>query len=580
MIKRGTRGKTLKRVAWVLFPFFFFIFVSFVFAQTPGQDVAAQAERNRREAEQRKQELEKKPVKAPEIKIEEKKEEAPAGGTSFILKELLITGTTVFKPRDFAPDYRPYLNTQVTFKDLSAIVEKIKARYKKKGYLTTNAYLPEQEVKEGKVEIRVAEGKMGQLKIEGNRWFSSEAIARFFHIKKNELLNVNTLQRDILRLNLNSDLEIKAVLAPGEAPETSDIILKAKENFPGHAGLGIDNQGSRLVGKYRATTSIRSPNVSGRFDSFYLSALVGKSESGETLSYFIPLGTYGTKIGLDATYFETKLGKEFTSFDITGKTETVMPRISWELALTEDFQATAYLGMDIKSIIKKTGETVSSNDQLRMPTAGFNFIKNDSLGGGGQTLWTPRFTFSTSDFLGASSRNHPSSSRADTGGFFFKYGQILQRTQSMPFKSYISFSSQMQLASHTLPSSEEFQLGGANSVRGYPEGDYLADCGGVVNVDWVFPMYLFPERWKLKNSDTPLRYQIEPVLFADVGAGRLKKVLTGENKDRVLAGIGGGLRIHLGKNFYLRLEWAMPVGNRPTGNSGPSTFHLTFQSEM
>ena len=566
----------------ILFPSFFFILVSSVFAQTPprGQDVGAQSERFRQEQEQRKVALEKKQVKAPEIQVQEKKEAAPQGGPSFILKGVVLTGITLFRAQDFTADYQPYLNKEVTFKDLNDIADKIKARYKEKGYLTTTAYVPEQEIKGGKVEIKVVEGKMGQLKIEGNKWFGSELIAKFFHIKKNEIVNVKTLQRDILRLNLNSDLEVKAVLGAGEEPETSDITLKVKENFPDHVGLAIDNQGSRLVGRYRATASMRSSNLSGRFDSLYVSALVGKSASGETVSYAIPIGTYGTKFGLDMTYFETKLGKEFTSFDITGKTETYVPKLSWELCLTEDFQANAELGLEFKSIKKKTGQNVTSDDQLRLPYFGFSFTKSDSWGGGGQTFYAPRFTFGTENFLGASSRNHPSASRSDTGGFFFKYEQTLQRVQRMPFESYISLRTQMQLASHTLPSSEEFQLGGANSVRGYPEGDYLADAGGVVNLDWVFPMYLFPKRWKLGNSQTPLRYQIEPVFFADVGKGELKKVLTGEKRDAFLAGIGGGLRINLSKNYSLRLEWATRVGNRPTANSGPSTFYITFQSEV
>lgn len=580
---RGKGESALKKLKWILFPSFFLLLGSFCFAQTPppGQDVAAQAERYRRESEARRESLEEKPVKAPQIEVEEKKEEeVPSGGPTILLKSVTITGMTLFDPEDFASVYQPYMNTSVTFKDLEAIAQNIKARYKEEGYLTTTAYIPEQEIKEGKVEIRVVEGKMGKLKVEGNKRVSAKKLSGYFHTKKNEILNVKTLQRDILRLNLNPDLEVKAVLSAGEEPETSDITLKVKEVFPGHIGFAIDNQGTRLVGKYRGTMFARYSDVTGNLDSFYVSGLVGSSQSGETISYISPLGTYGTKFGLDITYFETKLGKEFKGFDITGTTVTGTPRFIWELVLSENYQANAEVGLEIKSVKKKTGQTMTSDDQLRLPYAGFSFTKNDSLLGGGQTYVAPRFTFGTSDFLGASSRNHPSASRSNTGGFFFKYEMLLQRTQRMPWKSYISLRAQMQLASHTLPSSEEFQLGGANTVRGYPEGDYLCDAGGVVSMDWVFPMYLIPERWKLGKSKTPLRYQIEPVFFVDVGKGKLKKVITGEQKDKFLAGIGGGFRIHLDRNYYVRLEWATRIGNRPSATSGTSTFHLTFQSEF
>lgn len=566
-------------VAGILIAFFYFS-CNPAYAQQSGEDVGAQSERFRKGIEEKRQQTEEKAVKPAEIEFREKKEEAPEGGPSFVLKEVMVTGSTIFRPDDLVSAYEPYLAKEVRFKDLEVIADKIKARYKEQGFFTTTAYVPQQDIKDGKVEIRIVEGKMGALIFEGNKWFSSAVIEKFFHSKKNGFLNVKILQRDLLRLNLNPDLNIKAVISAGKEPETSDITLKAQESFSDHAGFGVDNQGSRLVGKYRPMYFVRSSNATGRLDSFYLSYLFSSSSSGESLSYAIPVGTYGTKFALDIAYFETKLGKEFTDLDITGTTQSCVPHVIWELALSDTYQASADLGLEIKAVKKQIGENVTSNDQMRLPYVSFNFAKSDAWGGGGQTVFNPRITFSTENFLGASSRNHPTASRANTGGFFAKYEQELQRIQRMPFGTYVSLKTHFQLASHTLASSEQLQIGGANSIRGYPEGEYLADSGGYMNFEWFFPAYFIPERWKLPNAKLSLRHQIEPVFFVDAGKGELKKVLSGEKKDRFLAGIGGGFRIRLNDNFYLRLEWASRIGNRPAGNSGPSTFHMAFQYDI
>lgn len=565
---------------FTFFGLFFPVFLNTAFAQNtpPGQEPGAQVERYKKDVEQEKQRLEYKQRKAPEIKIEEEKPKPVTEGAWFTLKEIRVTGATIFSPQDFVPLYQPFLEKKVTFADIESIIEKIKARYKAKGYLTTTVYLPEQDVKEGKIEIRVAEGKMGKLRIEGNKWFSTALIEKFFHVKKNEILNIKSLQRDILRLNKNSDLEVKTVISAGEEPQTSDLTLQIKDKFPWHIGFSQDNKGTRLVGKYRSALSLRSSNVSGLGDTIFINTLYSGRAFGESVSYTIPVGTYGTKFGIDTTYFKMKLGKEYKSFDITGSTQIYTPYFSWELALCEDFEANANLGLDIKSIKKKTGDNVTSSDQMRLPYFGIDLFHTNSFGG--QTNFSPKFTFGTEHFLGASKRNHPTASRDNTGGRFFKYEQSLGYTQRIPWETYLSVRSQFQIASRTLASSEQFQLGGANSVRGYPEGDYLADFGGSLNLDWVFPLYFIPREWKLAYSDTALRYQIEPVLFADVGGGKLKKVLPGERHDKFLVGIGGGLRAHLYNKIYLRLEWATHVGDKPTGNSGPSTFHLTFQSEI
>jgi hemolysin activation/secretion protein len=384
----------------------------------------------------------------------------------------------------------------------------------------------------------------------------------------------------MLRLNQNPDLEVTAVLSPGLKPATTDIALKVVDSIPYHGGASFDNQGTRLVGKNRTSYSFRSTNLSGFNDSFAANTMTSASSSGQFASYSVPIGTYGARAGFDFTYFEMKLGEEFKDFDITGKTEICSLHVSDELYLSGDAQAYAELGLDIKSIKRRSATDVVTNDQLRLPYIAFDLAKVDTFLGGGQTVFVPRLTFSTENFLGASSRNHPSASRDGTGGFFFKYEQTLRRIQRMPLASYVSVRSQFQAASHTLPSSEQLQLGGANSVRGYPEGEYLADIGTVLNVEWVFPSYIFPKEYKLPHARMALRDQLQPVIFIDLGAGALKKVNVGERRDKFLIGVGGGLRFQFSKNFFLRLDWAKRVGNKPTLGQGPSTLHIACQLEI
>lgn len=575
--------KRRRIIAYLIFlPAAVFVFFCPVFPQNPppSTDSGAQAERYRLDTEEEKERLEYKQRKAP-VEITEEKEEqpAPAGeAVSFTLKKINISGATVFNPEELFPIYQPYINKKVNFRDMETITKKIKAKYKAEGYATAVVYLPEQEITEGTIEIRIIEGKMGELNIEGNKQFSSSLIRKHIHLKKNDILNVKILQRDILRLNANPDLEIKTVISASHVPETSDVTLQIEENYPHHIGASFDNQGTRLTGKSRSAFTFRSSNLSGNLDTVYINTLLTSGSFGESVNYAAPLTTNGTRFGLDMTYFKMRLGKEYKPDDISGRTQIYTPYVSWELYLSELEEASFNLGMDIKSIKKKTYAKLSSNDQLRQPYFGFDFSKIDSWAG--QTTFYPRFTFGTEHFWGASDRNHPTASRAGTGGFVFKYEQGLNRIQKMPWDTYLSLRSQFQAASRTLPSSEQIQLGGANSIRGYPEGDYLADMGGYLSSTWVFPMYLIPETWKVFNSETPLRRQIEPVIFVDIGGGKLKKTLSGEKYDKFLVGVGGGFRINFGRRFYLRLDWAESVGDRPTGGVGPSTFNLTFQSEI
>lgn len=554
------------------------LFCQPLFAQNPppGSDAGAQAQRYKTGVDQEKKRLEFKKPKAPDITVEEETLKPVAAGATFVLKKVTISGATIFSPEVFFSIYKPLIERPVSFSDLDNVIALIKAKYKDKGYLTTTVYLPEQEIKDGIVEIRIVEGKMGELKVEDNRWTSDSLIRRFFHSKKNEILNLKALEKDILRLNKRSDFDVKTVISPGKEPGTSDITLKIDDQNPNHIGVGYDNQGTRLVGKLRNSLSLRGSNLSGRGDTMFLNSSYSSLSFGQSLVYELPLDTYGTQLGFEYTYYKMRLGKEYKDSDIRGKTFIYTPYLTKELFLSETFEGYAHLGMEIKCIRKTQDEIVSSDDQLRMPYLSFDFSNTDSHG---NTSFSPRTTFSTQDFLGASSRNHPTTSRMGTGGFFVKYEQDLTRVQKMPWGTYLLLKSAFQIASHTLPSSEQIQFGGANSVRGYPEGDYLADTGGSLSMDWVFPMFLIPKTWALSGSKTSLRDTIQGVVFVDMGGGQLKKVLPGERPNKFLASVGGGLRVRLIKNFYLRLDWAERVGDRPTPNSGPSAFHITFQYE-
>ena len=563
-----------------IFPFLLlFVFISSLsFAQNipAGQEPGAEAERFRKEAEQKKASLQKK-AKAPQVQVEEKAAPLVPEGVSFVLKDIKITGTTLFKPEDFRSAYASYIGKTVTYKDLNDIADKIKSKYKEKGYLTTSAYMPEQEIKEGIVEIRVIEGKLGKVKIEGNKFSSASFLEKYIHTKKNEIINVIKLERDILRLNQSSDLTVKATLAQGEAPETSDLILSVTEKTPYHAAASFDNQGTRLTGKYRESGILWTSNLTGNLDSLFINTIYSGGSIGESDSYSLPIDTYGTKFGMDYTYFRTALGREFKSYKIIGETNIYSPHITVELALQEDFQAYANFGIDMKSTIKKVLDVKVSDDQMRDPYFGFDFTKTDDSG---QTSFSPKFVFGTANFLGSSTRGNPMAGRANSDGEFFIYQQSLNRLQRMIFDSYLSIRSQAQVASRTLPSSEQLQLGGFNSIRGYPEGDYLCDNGAYANFDWVMPMYIFPKDLKLPGADTPLRHQIEPVLFADIGGGGLQRTHTGELNRKFLAGLGGGVKLHFNNKISISLEWAKDVGDKPTQGSGPSTFYITCQGNI
>ncbi len=67
--------------------------------------------------------------------------------------------------------------------------------------------------------------------------------------------------------------------------------------------------------------------------------------------------------------------------------------------------------------------------------------------------------------------------------------------------------------------------------------------------------------------------------FFDLGGGGLRRPLAGESDDKVLSGMGGGLRIHLFDRVYGRFQWAGRTGEK--ANSGSkSAFYYGISAEL
>jgi hemolysin activation/secretion protein len=110
--------------------------------------------------------------------------------------------------------------------------------------------------------------------------------------------------------------------------------------------------------------------------------------------------------------------------------------------------------------------------------------------------------------------------------------------------------------------------------------DYLGDSGIHGTFEYRFPSFFFPRDWRLPYSKVSLREQIELVAFVDEGFGRLRGPSRTEAEKRHLLGIGGGLRVRLYEDLYLRTEWGYALGAYPLTDGHRLQFHFRVQYEL
>lgn len=506
------------------------------------------------------------------------------GETQFFIRRIIIRGNQSIPTQELAPIGKPYVGRELTLSGANELAQKIEQEYRGRGYLTSTAYIPPQRIENETLHVQVVEGKLGKVPVEGNRWFSEATIRRYWLVKEGETLRYQRIAGSIRRANENPDHQVKAVLRPGEETGTTDIYLKVEEHFPAHGSFQYDNAGSRSTGKRRYGFTARHNNFLIPDSQFLIGTVFGWEFGSLFSQYLIPVSSHGTRLILGFSHSQVAPKEEFKPSDINGNSQTYSPALRQVLWESDSFTSQGSIGFDFKNSRTRDTGGSSRHDQLRVFRTGFDFSEYDRRG---TTSLTNELSFSFQG-LGATNKDSPLAGRTGADPKFIKYEGSLTRSLTLPFNTQAVLKTQYQFSLDKLTPSEEFYLGGAGTVRGYPEGDYLGDSGIFYSLEYLTPCFVVPGDWKLPRSAIPLRKQINFAFFVDEGYARLRgaavDTLPGgdapEVRSRHLVGIGAGIRIRLARNLLARLELAHALGEEPLTESDHTRFHFSIQTEI
>lgn len=182
-------------------------------AQTASAQVAPQLpaaadpgviqERSRDIERRLREERERRPDDAPAIDDEALKP-APArpapAGVRFQLKRVDFTRSELLPEATLRELAAGIEGREVSLAEVQAVVDRINALYRDRGVPTAQAVLPAQDVTDGAVTIKLVEGRVGQILLEGNDSTSGDFIRARLGQAPGELADVGELERRMAAL--------------------------------------------------------------------------------------------------------------------------------------------------------------------------------------------------------------------------------------------------------------------------------------------------------------------------------------------------------------------------------------------
>jgi hemolysin activation/secretion protein len=187
---------------------------------------------------------------------------APSPILHFPVSQYEVMGNTLLPKKVLDGILAKHTGTNVTFADVAGAVKELQLEYHNRGFDTISVTIPQQTLTNGVFKLRVFEGRLAEIVVTGNRYFSSNNVRRALPgLKTNTFLNSKLLQPQLDLANANQDRQIYPEIHPGPDSNTTSLMLRVKDQLPMHAKIEANNQSTPGTPDLRLATSVAYDNL-------------------------------------------------------------------------------------------------------------------------------------------------------------------------------------------------------------------------------------------------------------------------------------------------------------------------------
>ena len=474
----------------------------------------------------------------------------------FVLRGMTIVGARVMSNDQLAASYQSYLGKQVSQSDLAAIAGHISDLYRSAGFHLSRAIVPTQDIPNGVVRIEVIEGSITDVTLKGDGAEQFGIRPLLDPVLAEHPSRLTTMERQLLLIDGRPGVRIvdTALEEIGGATGRFRLVVVLK-TWHVYASFGLDNLGSSSVGPWQsyATAALNSYMLPG--DSLALNLSTTPNDPRELafgrLSYDVPVGIDGARIGASALYSDVRPGDDRRLTNDTTRTEafelrgSIVPLQSQRTSLT----LTAAAGFSNVSERDVFGPIY--DDHIRTLSLTSDYRLQDGYGGNNFITLTYRQGL---DIFGASHFGNDLLSRAGASANFSVLDLWFARYQTLSDAWSLKLSAAGQTASGPLFTSQQFYLGGAAFGRGYGSAETSGDNG-------------IAGSFELRFDQRPnFQYLNGYQLYGFVDAGVAWNDGYAINDGISLTSAGGGVRFFLWDDLRADLGVAFPLSYRAPDN--------------
>ncbi|WP_268800968.1 ShlB/FhaC/HecB family hemolysin secretion/activation protein [Pseudomonas huanghezhanensis] len=471
-------------------------------APTPGEQDLIRDRQDRLLEDQRRrlEELKELPGKQSTPSVEP----APVDIRCFTINTITLKGADALSASDRDTLLKPYLRQCMGVPQLNGLLKVITDCYLEKGLVTSRAYLPQQDLSKGHLDVLVIEGKLENIKGDAGSGLSPRELAMAFPGGEGQLLNLREIEQMVDQLNRLPSNQAQMELTPGQAVGGSDVLVKNTPQKLWRASLSRNNDGQRSTGEQQWNTGLEWDSPLGLSDQVMLrsghDAMTDHQHASRNalFNYSLPLGWWTFSYTYNQSDYRSVAQANGFDFKQTGDSanhQMRAERVIYRDALSKTSLSVGFAHLRTNNYIEDSRLALSSN---RISEVQYGFNHGRRVGSAFVNLDLGMQQGVSA--LGAQDNGQPGPGEADVR--YRKYTGTLSYLQ--PFKVWgesLTFTSLAtdQRSEDVLFSAQRTSLGGSSSVRGMKDQFLSGDSGGYwrndlrltrpLTLEWLRPAF-------------------------------------------------------------------------------------------
>jgi hemolysin activation/secretion protein len=459
--------------------------------------------------------------------------------------------------------------TQRSLAELNTVATRVQDAYRDAGYGGVVAYIPPQENTDGKVLVRVVEGRLAQVRVTGNTWFDTANVrAGLPNLREGGTPRVRAIDRDIQSTNDNPAKHVRVTLMAGARPGDIDADVAVSDTNPLQYLAGYNNTGTSATGTQRLSVGIQHANLFGRdhVATFQYQTSPQHPDRVRIYSagYRVPL--YAQALSIDGFIAHSTVSNGTTAttagpLSFTGRGTVLGLRLNRNLDRVGEYDHHFTFGVDKRVYdddcsvgvfgslacgpaavdVSTLPLSLAYAGQKQGPTLAYGISAALSMNAGGSSA-------ATFEAARPGARRHYRVARVV--GFAEK---------ALPAGFSINSRIEVQYSPDALVSGEKFGLGGVGSVRGYAERELAGDKGYLLRFEAATAALELTDTWRLR-----------PYLFVDHGRVMNHRDMPCRDANETscaLTGLGVGARLNMGRKASASVD----VGRAATRGIGTAS---------